>query len=111
MNSLQISKVEILRKGQVAVTPWAPDKMFEFIYRAAAGVEWKDAEGRFVSPSQYMLGAPGQLTPVQRFGQLAGALSSEFGIRPEVSSQTVWVSVPEEVQRAIEQEYGAQPRR
>lgn len=107
MNYLQVTKIEVLSNGQIAVTPAVPDPGYQYLYRAAAGVEWVNAEARFLSPSRYMLGAPFPLNAVQRFENLAGALLSELGIRLVVSAQTKWASVPEQVRSAIEAEYSA----
>jgi hypothetical protein len=105
MNYLQVTKVEVLGNGQIAVTPAVPDPGYQYLYRAAAGVEWVNAEARFLSPSRYMLGAPFPLSAEQRFKNLAGALLSELGVRLVVSPITAWASVPENVRSAIEAGY------
>ncbi|MDD2661946.1 MAG: hypothetical protein PHY54_20060 [Methylococcales bacterium] len=105
MNILQIARIEVLESGQLAVTPAEPDDSYQYIYRAAGGMEWVNLEGRFLIPSQSNLGAPFSLTTEQRFEQLADALIGEFGLRPSVSAKSVWVSVPEEVRSNIETRY------
>jgi len=107
MNCLQVTKVEVLANGQIAVTPAVPDPGYQYLYRAGAGVEWVNAEARFLSPSRYMLGAPFPLGAAQRFKNLAGALLSELGVRLVVSARTEWVSVPEQVRGVIEAECSA----
>ncbi|MCP5319971.1 MAG: hypothetical protein H7A12_03980 [Pseudomonadales bacterium] len=106
MSNLQVTRVELLSNGQVAVTPAVANPGYQYLYRAAAGVEWVNAEARFLSPSRYMLGAPFPLTTEQRFKNLAGAMLSELGVHLVVSGRTEWVSVPEQVRNAIEAEYG-----
>ena len=105
MKDIDIAKVEILDSGQVAVSPAVADDLYQYIYRAAEGVEWVSREGRFLSPSRYMLGAPFPLTAAQRFQNLAGAAISELGVRLRVSSNTEWIDVPPEVRREIEATY------
>ncbi|QDQ73543.1 hypothetical protein FNZ56_06485 [Pseudoluteimonas lycopersici] len=104
---MEIAKVELLSNGQVAVSPTVADGLYQYIYRAAAGVEWVAEEGRFLSPSRYMAGAPFPLTAEQRFHNLASAASSELGIRPKVSASTAWVGVPTDVRRSIEAAYSS----
>lgn len=107
MSSVRVEKVELLANGQVAVTPAVAKDSFQYIYRAAAGVEWVATEGRFLSPSRYMLGAPFPLSSEQRFKNLASAAASEMGIILQVTSNTEWVAVPEEMRRTIEAEFSA----
>jgi hypothetical protein len=105
MKDIDIAKVEMLSSGQIAVSPAVADDFYQYIYRAAAGVEWVPHEARFLSPSRYMLGAPFALTPAQRFHNLASAAISELGVRPRVSASTEWIAVPTEVRREIEATY------
>lgn len=108
MKSMLALRIELLGGGQVAVVPAVPESIFEFIYRTAAGVEWVASERCFLSPSTFTLGASNPMSPQQRFSQLAAALSSELGLHLYVSNETVWVSVPVEIQNAIEAEHAQQ---
>jgi hypothetical protein len=107
MKHMEIAKVELLSSGQVAVSPTLGDDLYQYIYRAAAGVEWVPEEGRFLSPSRYMVGAPLPLTPEQRFHNLASAAIAELGIRLKVSASTTWVAVPAGVRQSIEAAYSS----
>jgi hypothetical protein len=108
MKSIYAEKVELLSNGQLAVTPSLPDALYEVIYRAAKGVEWEPAAGRFLSPSNSTLRTVGQLSTAQWFALLSEALSSELGLRLITSATTTWVSVPASSRAAIEAEHAAQ---
>jgi hypothetical protein len=48
MNAVSISKIRIDGAGRLHMTPASnPNETFQFIYRAARGVEWDDGERGF----------------------------------------------------------------
>ena len=49
MKTIPIEKVSVLPDGRLGVFPKIKDSLYQYIYRAAAGVSWNENEGCFQS--------------------------------------------------------------
>jgi hypothetical protein len=102
---LLIAKVECLSSGQVAITPHVADDLFEFIYRAACGVQWKVDESRFLSPSDSALSGRTSYTITQNIDALSCAMISEFGRRIAFTEETRWIGIGHELREELKRKY------
>ena len=99
MRSVSIASIEVAADGRVAVVPATDDTgMFDYVYRAAAGVHW-DATAKCFAPREV-----GSISPLQWFRTILQAVHSEFGLRLQLSPDTRWVSVSPQLRRQFESE-------
>jgi hypothetical protein len=94
MRSVPLANVAIDQKGWMRLYP--ADETFEFIYRAASGVHW-DTKDRFLHAKE-----PGEWTYPFYFKQIVSAVVSEYGVKIQLTRETKWSSVPDDVRVAIE---------
>jgi hypothetical protein len=100
MNDLPVAKVE-LSGSRVVLTPVQPNPSYDFIYRAALGVEWNQKAGSFFSPSTYMLDSRKDCGALENVSQLVVALIDEMGLCPTMTTETVWVGFDEPLKLKI----------
>jgi len=74
----------------------AENEDFEYIYRTATGVRWLRSE-RCLAPYEV-----GDLTHGAWFREIIAAAANEYGVRLEITPDTVWREVPAEVRAEIE---------
>lgn len=95
---MDITKIEILGSGELAVQP---DRvlpgLFEYIYRAAAEVSWDAAERRFMTP------VPRERSYDEWFQHLVAIVSSELGVKLRITERTEWVNIAGELRRKMEE--------
>ena len=90
-----IEKIEIKESGKLYVilsSSGKPDYLH--IYREAAEVYWDNEAQAFTSP------VPRDWTYVEWFNHIV-KVTSWIGINLEVSKQTLWVNIPDEVKTEI----------
>lgn len=94
MTTILLAKVEIDDKGKMRLYP--VQKVYDYIYRAAAGVDW-DKEGRFLHARE-----PGEWTYPVYFKQIVSAVASEYGDVLKTGPDTEWLRVPDDIRQEIE---------
>lgn len=94
MKTVLIAKVEIDDKGWLRLYPG--QEVYDFIYRAAAGVVWSK-EGGFLHFRE-----PGELTYPACFRQIVSVVTAEYGDVLKIGPATKWLNVPAAVRRQIE---------
>jgi hypothetical protein len=88
-----IDAVEVRGDGRLFVKPATQN--FSLIYRAAMEVGWDPASQSLFSPK------PREWTYPMWFGQILGAAETEYGVRLSLTSQTMWVNIPDELKAEI----------
>jgi hypothetical protein len=96
MKTVLLAMVEIDDNGRMRLYPVQEE--YDFIYRAAAGVDWSK-EGGFLYFRE-----PNKLPYSMCFKQIVSAVSSEYGDVLEVEPATKWLNVPAEFQEEIMRE-------
>ena len=94
MKTVRLATVEIDSKGRMRLYP--VEAAYDFIYRAAAGVDW-DKEGRFLHAREL-----GDWTYPEYFGQIVSAVASEYGDVLKTESGTKWIGVSDIIRQEIE---------
>ena len=94
MKTVSLAKIEIDEKGWLRLYPVGA--VYDFIYRAAAGVAW-DKTGGFLHAHEL-----GDWTYSVYFKQIVSAVASEYGDVLQIKPETEWSKVADEVRRAIE---------
>lgn len=96
MKIVNLIKIEILVSGELVVQPESNvSGIFDFIYRAAEGVNWDKAHQAFIAP------CPKEITYVDWFQIIIKATASELGTKLEVTDQTLFLNVSSEVKQQI----------
>ena len=93
MREDSIAEVGIDDEGRLYVQP--SSMSFNYIYRAAMEVNWDASQRRLFSPQ------PREWTYLDWFKQIVAAAADEYGIRLELTSETVWSNVPASLQAEI----------
>src|SRR5688572_15903023 len=88
-----VREVAIDPDGRIRV--WPLTSQYEFIYRAACGVQWDAARQCLASPVSE------EWSPVDWFRHIAGAVASEYGERLIIGPETVWTNVPPDMRARI----------
>jgi len=88
-----IAEVGIDAKGRLFVRPSSTS--FDYIYRAAMGVNWDPGLGRLYGPK------PKELDQLQWFERIVGAAAAEYDIHLTLGPQVNWSNVPDQLRRAI----------
>ena len=101
MTDLLLAKVELLNGSRVAITPARPNASYQYVYRAALGVEWNNELGKFFSPSDYMLESRKDWTVLENMDLLVVALKDEMGLQPIATADTEWVGFDEPLRRQV----------
>ena len=91
----RIQEIAIDASGRLLVRP--AKTVFEAIFRTASGVHW-DAESASLHAPR-----PDEWGYLRWFEQISCAAASEYGIRLEVTPETLWSNVPDDVRREIEE--------
>src|SRR5690606_28416124 len=94
MKTVLLAKVEIDEKGWMRLYP--VEAVYDFIYRAAAGVDW-NKEGGFLHFRE-----PRELTYPAYFKQIVTVVTPEYGDVLKVGPATKWLNVPATVRAEIE---------
>ena len=94
MKTVPLAKVEIDENGWMRLYP--VQEVYDFIYRAAAGVDW-DKKGGFLHARE-----PGEWTYLIYFKQIVSVVVSEYGDLLQTRPETEWLKVPDDVRKAIE---------
>lgn len=79
-------------------------KSFDFVYKAATGVEWDPARRALLSPLHR------DLTPAARLQLICDAVRSEYGVVLVRNDDTDWSAVPASQQFMLRRLLPVQPR-
>jgi hypothetical protein len=90
-----IAEVGLDAEERVFVRPTEDD--FEYVYRATMEVYW-DRTTRRLSHTR----PPRDLTPVQWFQRILGAVGDEYSVALKLNGQTSWVAVPADLRSSME---------
>lgn len=89
MKEIEVLKIEVLWSGELIIQPDTSDTgLFEFIYRAGAGVHWDKDRGAFMTPT------PKELSYCEWFQRTVSAVASELGVNLKVTDRTQLINVP-----------------
>jgi hypothetical protein len=95
METIKISKVSVLNDGRLAVYPAAISPLYEYIYRAAAGVHWNKDLACFQSTP------PQEWDHRKWFLQIISVVHSELGIRLDLMPYTEFTGLETEFKTEI----------
>jgi len=96
MGQLSVESVRIDEDGRLLVVPHLPpDRDFAFIYRAARGARWDQAERTLYMP------APKSSSYFDCFQHIAEAAADEYGELLVVSERTQFANVPDSLEEEI----------
>ena len=93
MTTEKITEIGIDEKGRLYVKP--ERESFEFIYRAAAEVNWDDKNHFLYSPR------PREETYFDWYMQIIMATKGEYGTQLIFTDKTKWTNIPNELKRQI----------
>lgn len=89
MESIPIVKVAKLSDGRLGVFPEAPKPIYQYVYRAAAGVSWDKSLGCFQST------IPREWNYRDWYQQIVSVVRSELGVRLQLSPSAIFDDVSE----------------
>lgn len=96
MNSEEISKVEILKNGEMLLVLASGGKpMYQYIYREAADVYWDNERKAFTAP------APSTWSHADWYWHIVSIAASGLGLSLKLSESPAWVNVPESTKAEI----------
>ena len=96
MGQLLVDSVRIDEDGRLLVVPdLSPDRDLAFIYRAARGARWDEAERALYTP------APETSSYFERFQHIAEAAAHEYGELLTLSERTQFANVPASLEQEI----------
>jgi len=84
METIPIVKVAKLSDGRLGVFPEVPKPIYQYVYRAAAGVSWDNSLGCFQST------VPREWTYGDWYGQIVSVVRSELGVRLQLSPSAIF---------------------
>ena len=89
-----IAEIGITREGGLYIRPCTT--AFDEIFRAAMEVNWDPAERRLygAKPREWSYG--------RWFQQIVAAAAQEYGVRLDITTDTRWANVPDEIRAEIE---------
>ena len=93
MTTDNIVEIGIDNQGRLYVKPEIEN--FEFIYRAAAEVNWDEKRKFLYSPK------PKEYTYVDWFKQIIMATKSEYGCQLVLTPMTTWTNISDELKNKI----------
>ncbi len=88
METIEITKVEILPSNEISVTPitnW--NDFFQFIYRTATGVVWNDENQCFMSP------IPREWSHFDWYANIVTSVISDMGVNLIITPTTEWLNI------------------
>ncbi len=92
-----LARIEVLPTGRLALTLRDdPRGLAEYIWQAAAEIDWEPAQQRFISPR------PELGPPRKHFAHVTAAAREELGYILTPVADTDWVNVAPEEKTAIE---------
>ena len=96
METLEISKIEILSTNELSITPATnSNEFFKFIYRAATDVIWNEKEQCFMSP------IPKEWSHFDWYANIVDSVISEIGVNLVITPTTKWLNVSQNLQDKI----------
>ena len=99
MTEDRIVKVEIDDDGKLCVYPETQD--FAFIYRAGTEVGWDPQRRCLLSPK------PREWSHARWFTKIVATSADEYGVELQLTLQTDWINVPNDVRLEIMTEQAA----
>ena len=93
MTTDNIVEIRIDSNERLLVKP--EKEVFDLIYRCACGVGWEKEGNCLFSPK------PEKFTYIDWYGQIISAVKSEYGCQLKITSETVWVNIPDDIKSGI----------
>jgi len=93
MTTDNIGAIGINEAGQLFIKP--ETACFALIWRSATEVHWNDKEGYLFSPK------PREWSYLDWYKHIIGVVKDEYGYKLIVTSNTNWLSVPDDLQQQI----------
>jgi len=94
-----INRVEVLDTGELFLGLESQGQlMYQYIYRAAAGVSWDQDRGGFKSVPMK------ERSSSQWFKRMIEAVRSELGIELKIGLDVIWLNVPAQQKTEIQRE-------
>ncbi len=93
MEKDEIIEIGIGEDARLYVRP--KTEKYPFIYRAACEVNWDENKNILWSPQR------GERSYVGWFGQILGAVKSEYGTILSITENIKWTNIPENLQKEI----------
>lgn len=84
METVSIVRVAKLSDGRLGVFPEAPKPIYQYVYRAAAGVSWDKSLGGFQST------IPREWNYRDWYQQIVSVVRSELGVRLQLSPSAIF---------------------
>jgi hypothetical protein len=89
MRTIEIAEVSIDENDRLLIYPRQLDDSFQYIYRAAAEVQWDRAQACFATPK------PQGWSHLRWFQHACDAVRDELGCDLELNDRTTWTNFPD----------------
>jgi hypothetical protein len=95
MRKIEVADISIDNDGRLLVRPRQAEDTFQYVYRAAAEVNWDEGQACFATPR------PREWSYLEWFQHARLAIRSELGRDFEIGSRTTWVNIPDALRAEI----------
>ena len=89
MRKIEVAGISIDEDGRLLIRPRRAEDIFQYVYRAAAEVQWDEVQACFATPK------PREWSYLQWFQHARAAIRSELGRDFELNGRTTWANVPD----------------
>jgi hypothetical protein len=95
MRKIEVANISIDQDGRLLIHPRRAEDIFQYVYRAAAEIQWDGDQACFATPK------PREWSYLQWFQHARDAIRSELGRDFELNDRTTWANIPDGLRAEI----------
>jgi hypothetical protein len=95
MRKIEVADISIDEDGRLRIRPRQAEDIFQYVYRAAAEIQWDGDQACFATPK------PREWSYLQWFQHARIAIRSELGRDFELDARTTWANIPDVLRAEI----------